>query len=161
MYVFSLLAQESNSSSGGAGSLASLGLLLLIPVAMYFLMIRPQRRKMREQQAMQSSLEVGDEVMTASGIYGFITGFEDDRVWVEIDDDVQIRVQRAYLSGKVSTSGTASASATANDDAGDAASPAATTPATSAASTKPTVKGLRGRKADAPPADAADDNAAE
>ena len=48
------------------GSIASLGLLLLIPVAMYFLMIRPQRRRMREQQAMQSELEVGDEVITTS-----------------------------------------------------------------------------------------------
>ena len=70
---------------------------------MYFLMIRPQRRRMRDQQAMQSSLEVGDEVMTASGIYGFITGFEDDRIWVEIDDDVQIRVNRGFVQGKVDT----------------------------------------------------------
>ena len=45
--------------------------------------------------------------MTASGIYGFITGFEDDTVWVEIDDDVQIRVNRGFVQGKVDTSGTA------------------------------------------------------
>ena len=52
---------------------------------------------------MQSSLEVGDEVMTTSGIYGFITGFEDDRIWIEIDDDVQIRVNRGFVQGKVDT----------------------------------------------------------
>ena len=102
MHVLALLAADDDSGSGAAG-LVQIGILLLIPLAMYFLMIRPQRRRMREQQAMQSELEVGDEVMTASGIYGFITGFEDDIVWVEIDDDVQIRVSRGSLQGKVRT----------------------------------------------------------
>jgi preprotein translocase subunit YajC len=90
---------------GSGGSIASLGLLLLIPVAMYFLMIRPQRRRMREQAAMQSELEVGDEVITTSGMYGFITGFDEDRIWLEIDDDVQVRISRAAIQGKVDTSG--------------------------------------------------------
>src|SRR5262249_9228398 len=72
-----LLSVIAADSSGGGGSLVSIGVLLLIPVAMYFLLIRPQRRRQRAQQDMQSSLDVGDEVMTASGIYGFITGFED------------------------------------------------------------------------------------
>jgi len=98
-----LLATE--ESSGGSG-IASLGILLLIPVAMYFLMIRPQRRRMREQQALQTGLEIGDEIVTTSGLYGFITGFEDDRVWVEIDDDVQIRLARAAIQNKVDTSAT-------------------------------------------------------
>src|SRR6476659_4345016 len=102
MQLLSILAAE---SSGGASSLFSFGFLLLIPVGMYFLLIRPQRRRQRAQQELQSSLEVGDEVMTASGIYGFITGFEDDKVWIEIDDDVQIRVNRGFLQGKVDTSG--------------------------------------------------------
>jgi preprotein translocase subunit YajC len=62
---------------------------------------------MREQNALQSSLEVGDEVITTSGVYGFITGFEEDRVWLEIDEDVQIRLTRSAISGKVSTSATA------------------------------------------------------
>ena len=63
MHVLALLAADDNNGSGAAG-LVQIGILLLIPLAMYFLMIRPQRRRMREQQAMQSSLEVGDEVMT-------------------------------------------------------------------------------------------------
>ena len=94
---------------------------------MYFLMIRPQRRRMRDQQSMQSSLEVGDEVITTSGIYGFITAFEDDRIWIEIDDDVQIRVNRGFVQGKVDTSGsastpsaTASAASTGGDSSDDA-----------------------------------------
>ena len=95
-----------NSGSGGGAAIAQLGILLLIPLALYFLMIRPQRRRAKDQQALQSALQVGDEVMTTSGVYGFITGFEDnERIWLEIDEDVQIRVNRAAIQGKVDTSG--------------------------------------------------------
>ena len=99
MHLLSLLASSDDSS--GAGGLVSLGILLLIPAAMYFLMIRPQRRRMREQQSLQKSLGVGDEVITTSGIYGFITGEDGDKFWLEIDDDVQIRIARAAIQGRV------------------------------------------------------------
>jgi preprotein translocase subunit YajC len=140
MHVLALLAADDNNGSGAAG-LVQIGVLLLIPLAMYFLMIRPQRRRMRDQQAMQSALEVGDEVMTSAGIYGFITGFEDDVVWVEIDDDVQIRVNRGSLQGRVQTGTTSSG------------------PAPTAGKVTPTVKGLKpGRTSDTAEADAADTN---
>lgn len=94
--------QSSGASTGAA--LVQLGIFLLIPVAMYFLLIRPQRRRQREQAAMQAAIGVGDEVMTTSGVYGFITGFDGDIVWLEIDDNVQIRVARAAVQRKVDTS---------------------------------------------------------
>jgi preprotein translocase subunit YajC len=94
--------QSSGASTGAA--LLQLGIFLLIPVAMYFLLIRPQRRRQREQAAMQASIGVGDEVMTTSGMYGFITGFDGDIVWLEIDDNVQIRIARAAVQRKVDTS---------------------------------------------------------
>jgi len=98
-------AAEDDNGGSAVGAIVQLGILLLIPVGMYFLMIRPQRRRMREQQSLQKELGIGDEIVTNSGIYGFITGFEnDDRVWVEIDDDVQIRIARAAIQGKTDTS---------------------------------------------------------
>jgi preprotein translocase subunit YajC len=122
MHLLSLLA--SSDDSGGAGGLVSLGVLLLIPAAMYFLMIRPQRRRMREQQSLQKSLGVGDEVITTSGIYGFITGEDGDKFWLEIDDDVQIRIARAAVQSKVNeTAGSTSTDAASTDAAStDAAS---------------------------------------
>lgn len=102
MHTLSILAADSNSSSGSA-AVVQLGIFLLIPVAMYFLLIRPQRRRQREQAAMQSAIDVGDEVMTTSGLYGFITGFDGDIVWLEIDDNVQIRIARAAVQRKVDT----------------------------------------------------------
>ncbi len=142
MHLFSIIAAD---SGGGGGSLVSIGVLLLIPVAMYFLLIRPQRRRQRAQQELQSSLDVGDEVMTASGIYGFITGFEDDKVWIEIDDDVQIRVNRGFLQGKVDTSGI---SAPATGSNGTSRPSGAALPAPSPKVT-PTVKGRKGGTTDA------------
>jgi preprotein translocase subunit YajC len=81
--------------------------LLIIPVAMYFLMIRPQRKRQREQAELLAAIDVGDEVVTTSGIYGFITGKEDDdKFWLMIDDDVQIRIARAAIQGRVAGSDT-------------------------------------------------------
>lgn len=102
MYALSLFAQDSGS---GGGSAASLLIFLLIPVAMYFLMIRPQRKRMKEQAAMQSAIGIGDEVVTNSGIFGFITGVDGDKFWLEIDDDVQIRIARAAIQSRVSSDG--------------------------------------------------------
>ena len=122
MHALSLLAESS-----GGGSIASLGIFLLIPIAMYFLLIRPQRRRQREQSALQSAIGVGDEVMTTSGMYGFITGFDGDVVWLEIDDNIQIRVARAAIQRRVDTSTSSESStvtettATSKDDDGAAA----------------------------------------
>ena len=106
-------------SSGGGGA-TQLIILLLIPLAMYFLLIRPQRRRMREQQSMQRAIQIGDEVVTTSGIYGIISGIEDDRFWLEIDDDVQIRISRAAVQARTTpvagdTESTASDGSDEND----------------------------------------------
>jgi preprotein translocase subunit YajC len=101
MHALSILATADSGSSGGG--FAQLLILLLIPFAMYFLLIRPQRKRIKQQATLQSSLGVGDEVIMNSGIYGFITGEEGDRFWIEIDDDVQIRVAKAAVQGKVNT----------------------------------------------------------
>jgi preprotein translocase subunit YajC len=132
-------AGDGDDDGGGAAStIVGLLPLLLIVVAVYFLLLRPRQRQMRNQRELQSSLEVGDEVMLTSGVYGFITGFESgsDVVWVEIDDDVQIRVSRAAVSGKVDTSAAAPSTAAA---AGGAAEPAAGGPR------RPTLKGSGAR----------------
>ncbi len=114
MHLLSIFATDSGSSGSGGAAIIQLGIFLLIPVAMYFLLIRPQRRRQREQAAMQSAIGVGDEVMTTSGLYGFITGFDGDIVWLEIDDNVQIRVARAAVQRKVDTA--AGETATPSDD---------------------------------------------
>ena len=82
-------------------------ILLAIPAVMYFVLIRPQKKRQREQAAIMSAIDIGDEVVTTSGIYGFITGKEDDdKFWLEIDDNVQIRIAKAAIQGKVGDTAT-------------------------------------------------------
>jgi preprotein translocase subunit YajC len=75
--------------------------LLLLPVLMYFLLIRPQQRKVREQQALLSAVEVGDEVMTTSGMYGYINIIDGDTVWLEIAPNVEIRISKGAIARRV------------------------------------------------------------
>jgi len=92
-----LLAQN---DAGSGGSLIGLALPLLMIVGFYFLLIRPQRTRQRAQQALLSSLEVGDEVMTTGGIFGTIVDIDDDEgtVIVEIAPGTRVRMVRAGIS---------------------------------------------------------------
>lgn len=90
------------SADSGGSSILSFLFLPLILAAMYFLMIRPQRKRMRDQQNLQQSVEVGQDVVTTSGVFGTITGEDGpSRFWLEIDDDVQIRIARAAIQNVV------------------------------------------------------------
>ena len=93
-----------NADAGSGGSILSFMFLPLILLAMYFLMIRPQRKRMKDQQSLQQSIEVGQDVVTTSGIFGTITGEDGpNRFWLEIDDEneVQIRIARAAIQNVV------------------------------------------------------------
>ena len=94
---------SSTSNSGGGAAIAQLGIFAVIGLVMYFLLIRPQRKRQRQAMAEARAIEVGDEAITTAGIYGFVTALEGDIAWLEIDNDVQIRISRAALARKVST----------------------------------------------------------
>ena len=83
---------------GGSGFFI---VLLLMLAFMYFLLIRPQRQQQRRHAQMLDQLKVGDEVITAGGIYGDVTGLESDRVMVEIAEDVEIEVARRSIASVV------------------------------------------------------------
>lgn len=93
------------------------GILFIILIAvMWAALIVPQQRKMRRQRELVSSLEVGDDVMLGSGIYGTITGEDDDDLFVEIADNVEIRVARGAVSNKVEFEVETSDDETSEDD---------------------------------------------
>jgi preprotein translocase subunit YajC len=74
---------------------------LVMLVFMYVLLIRPQRQQAKRHQEMLGSIDVGDEVITAGGIYGEVTAIDDERVQLEIDADVRIAVARRAIASKV------------------------------------------------------------
>ncbi len=78
------------------------GIVFVILIAvMWAALIIPQQRRMKRQRELVASLVVGDDVVLSSGIYGTITGEDDDDVFLTVTDGVEIRVARAAIQGKV------------------------------------------------------------
>jgi preprotein translocase subunit YajC len=69
-----------------------LPIFLLMGVAFYFFLIRPQKKRQQEQQKMQSSLAPGTRIVTAGGIYGTVIEAEEGDLLVEIAEGVEIRI---------------------------------------------------------------------
>ena len=95
---FVLLAQAGGGSPYG-------GFLMIgaVFVIMYFLMIRPQQKQMKEHRALISALKKGDEVVTQGGVIGKIAEVRDRDVSLEVATGVKIRVLKTSVSGKVTT----------------------------------------------------------
>ena len=75
--------------------------ILFIPillVIMYLLILRPQQKRMKEQRAMLSVIDVGDDVRTDSGIYGTISALDGDTVFLMVADGVEIKISKASIA---------------------------------------------------------------
>jgi preprotein translocase subunit YajC len=84
---------------GGAESgLMSFLPIILMFVVLYFLMIRPQMKRQKEQKSMIEALAKGDEVVTAGGIVGKVTKVTDGYMTLEVSDGNEIIVQKAAVS---------------------------------------------------------------
>lgn len=80
------------------GSLLSFAFLA---VAFYFLLIRPQMKRQKEQQALMASLAVGDRVVTIGGMYGRIAALTDETVDLIVTDGVTVTFARSAVARKV------------------------------------------------------------
>lgn len=95
--VTTLLETTADTASAGGWLVMLVQILpiLLIVVVMYFLLIRPQRKRDKETQKMRNSLQVGDEVTTSGGIIGRVVSLREDTVVIETGSDrSKIRVKR-------------------------------------------------------------------
>ena len=101
MFVSPAYAQAAGGAGGG-GFEAFLPLILIF-IVFYFLLIRPQQKKMKAHKAMLGAIRRGDKVVTGGGIFGTVTKvLDDDDVTVEIADGVKVRVQRGLISSVLS-----------------------------------------------------------
>ena len=96
MFISNAYAQSNPLDAlGGAGSfMGQYGFLILMFVAMYFLMIRPQQKRAKEQKAMMEALAKGDEVVTAGGVLGRIVKITDLYITIEISAGTEMTVQK-------------------------------------------------------------------
>ena len=92
---------------------------IIVFVGMYFLILRPQQKRMKEREALVRAAGVGDEVATVGGVIGIIVAEEDENiVSLEVDDDVELRVQRRSI-GEIVTKAEQAADASDNADDDD------------------------------------------
>jgi preprotein translocase subunit YajC len=75
--------------------------ILLLLALLWLLLIRPQRRRQAVQSQMLSSIEVGDEIVTAGGLYGHVVGVGEDELLVEIAPGTNVRIARRAVAGVV------------------------------------------------------------
>ena len=85
-----------SGSGGGFFFIIIIAFLLL-----WLIVVRPQRKRQNQQRALVNELKVGDEVLTAGGIYGTVSRLDEDQVTVEIAPDTEVRVARRAIAGVV------------------------------------------------------------
>ena len=102
MFISTAFAQGSlfgGTGGGDGGMLMSLLPFVLIFVIMYFLILRPQQKRVKTHAEMVKNMRRGDTVVTTGGLIGKITKvIDEDQVEIEIADDVRIRQMRAMIS---------------------------------------------------------------
>ncbi|CAG1021790.1 Sec translocon accessory complex subunit YajC [Methylococcales bacterium] len=93
------LLQAAGKQSSPGGMLSMLLPFILMFVVMYFLILRPQKRKERERKALLSRVKKNDRVVTGGGIHGLITSVRENEVILRVDDakDVKIKVDRSAI----------------------------------------------------------------
>ena len=94
-----LISSAYAQTPGGGATDGLMGLLpiVLMFVLLYFMMIRPQMKRQKEQKLMVEALKAGDEVVSAGGILGRITKVTDAYITIEIAENMQIVVQRGAV----------------------------------------------------------------
>jgi len=96
VFISSALAQAPAGGAGDSGLLGFLPIVLMF-VLLYFLMIRPQMKRQKEQKSMIDALQKGDEVVTAGGIAGKITKLGDAYLTLEIASQTEVSVQKTAV----------------------------------------------------------------
>ncbi|HTS53613.1 MAG TPA: preprotein translocase subunit YajC [Burkholderiales bacterium] len=97
MLISEAYAQAGTTGIGGMDNIMNLLPIILMFVLLYFLLLRPQMRRAKEQKQMIASLQKGDEVVTGGGTLGRVTKVSDSYVSLEIAPNVEITVQKSAI----------------------------------------------------------------
>jgi preprotein translocase subunit YajC len=116
---------EAAAKSSGGGSVFFLFIILGL-AAMWLIVIRPRRRQQKLQQSMRSDLAVGDEILTAGGVYGTVTQIDEDEdeVRVEIAPNVEVRLARRAIAAQLTEHEPEAATATIDPESEEASNDA-------------------------------------
>ena len=100
MFVTPAFAQAAGAAPGSTDFLIQFAPFILIFVIMYFLILRPQQKKVKDHQELVKNIRRGDTVVTSGGLVGKVTKVvDDDQIEFEISDGVRVRQMRQMISG--------------------------------------------------------------
>jgi preprotein translocase subunit YajC len=92
------MGSQAGQAQGGSSQWMGLLPLVLLFVVFYFLLIRPQQKKAKQHKQFIENLKKGDEVVTAGGMYGKITGITENAVTLQIAEGVRIKVTKGSVA---------------------------------------------------------------
>ncbi|MFY9350276.1 MAG: preprotein translocase subunit YajC [Sphingobium sp.] len=98
MFITPAFAQTAGGQASGAGILVQMAPLVLIFVVFYFLLIRPQQKKMKEHKAKIDAVKKGDSVVTGGGLVGKVARVDDIYVDVELAPGMKVKAVKATLT---------------------------------------------------------------
>ena len=99
-FISSAVAQDAvKTTANQPNAFASFLPFIMVIVVFYFLVIRPQKKKLEQEQAFLNKLDKGAEVYTKNGILGTITGLTDKIVTLEVSEGVKIKMLRSQIGG--------------------------------------------------------------
>ncbi len=98
MNIAYALGSQAGSGQGGSSQWMGLLPLVLLFVVFYFLLIRPQQKRAKQQKMFIENLKKGDKVVTSGGLYGTITGITDNTVTLEIADKIRVKVLKGAIA---------------------------------------------------------------
>ena len=97
--LFMSVAHAQEAAPAQPNPLMSMAPLVIVFMVFYFLMLRPQKKKMEEEKKYLNELQKGEEVYTKSGIIGKVYGLTDKVVTLEVEDGHKIKVLKSYIGG--------------------------------------------------------------
>ena len=103
LFLLILLVAQACTTTGEDGGSGFGGFLplIIIMALLWLVLLRPQQRRAKNRREMLSKLEIGDEVLMSSGVYGRIASFDEQTVLVDIADNVRIKVTRDSIAERI------------------------------------------------------------
>lgn len=99
LFISSAHAQAAAGAAGGQNPIMSFVPIILVFGVFYFLMIKPQKKKMQEEQKFVANMQKGEEVFTKSGMIGKIYGLTERVVTLELDGGTKVKFLRNQIAG--------------------------------------------------------------
>ena len=105
MEILLAMAPAPDGQGGGGSMISTLIMFGAIFAIFYFMIIRPQQKRAKEQKAMLEAVQKGDKVVLTGGMHGSIAGLEDKTVLVDVGNNVKIKFERTAIAAVIKDSG--------------------------------------------------------